>query len=136
MRVGRSGKPYPVREAGGRHVRGKGYQGDLAKHNAAVALGWTLLYLTSAQLEEDPNEFMDLLREILDARSGKFLKVTPTTVTERSAMLAWLLAVGVPVTSKMVAEQLDLSRGYARKLLKKMEVCLPIKREGFTWRRV
>ncbi len=39
---------------GGRHTRGKGYEQDIEKYNAAVVLGWRLLRFTAGQLERDP----------------------------------------------------------------------------------
>lgn len=35
----------------GRHTRGKGYQGDLEKYNAATVLGWAMLRFTTEQFE-------------------------------------------------------------------------------------
>ncbi len=34
----------------GRHVRGKGYLGDMTKYNRASALGWTMLRFTPDQV--------------------------------------------------------------------------------------
>ena len=36
----------------GRHTRGKGYLGDLAKYNAAALAGWKVLRYTPEQLED------------------------------------------------------------------------------------
>lgn len=36
--------------SGGRHVRGKGYEGDIEKYNAAQALGWLVLRVTPQML--------------------------------------------------------------------------------------
>ncbi len=40
--------------SGGRHTRGRGYEQDIEKHNAAVAAGWRVLYFTSSHLHSDP----------------------------------------------------------------------------------
>lgn len=36
----------------GRHVRGKGYEGDLEKYNTAVLLGWRVLRFTGRMIED------------------------------------------------------------------------------------
>jgi very-short-patch-repair endonuclease len=36
--------------SGGRHTRGKGYQGDMEKYNAAQMLGWKVLRYTPDQV--------------------------------------------------------------------------------------
>src|SRR6185437_3884193 len=38
--------------ARGRHTRGKGYEGDCEKGNAAVALGWRVLHYTTDMVED------------------------------------------------------------------------------------
>ena len=37
---------------GGRHVRGKGYERDCDKYNAAALAGWTVLRATTAMLRD------------------------------------------------------------------------------------
>jgi very-short-patch-repair endonuclease len=37
---------------GGRHVRGKGYEADCEKYNAAALLGWTVLRVTTAMMRD------------------------------------------------------------------------------------
>jgi very-short-patch-repair endonuclease len=37
---------------GGRHVRGKGYEADCEKYNAAALAGWTVLRVTTAMLND------------------------------------------------------------------------------------
>ena len=49
--------------AGGRHVRGKGYEGDCEKYNAAALLGWTVLRVTTAMLND--GRALALLEEAL-----------------------------------------------------------------------
>jgi len=56
--------------SGGRHIRGKGFEGDCEKYNAAAALGWTALRATAKMLDRDALGFLDLLIETLD-KSGK-----------------------------------------------------------------
>lgn len=36
--------------SGGRHTRGKGFLGDMAKYNAALLLGWRVLRVTPQQM--------------------------------------------------------------------------------------
>ena len=38
--------------SGGRHVRGKGYENDCKKYNAAVELGWRLFRYTTKMVED------------------------------------------------------------------------------------
>jgi hypothetical protein len=47
--------------SGGRHTRGSGFVGDMAKYNAATMLGWRLLRYAPAQL----GQAIDDLRIIL-----------------------------------------------------------------------
>jgi very-short-patch-repair endonuclease len=37
---------------GGRHVRGKGYEADCEKYNAAALAGWTVLRVTTAMIRD------------------------------------------------------------------------------------
>jgi very-short-patch-repair endonuclease len=37
---------------GGRHVRGKGYENDCEKYNAAAIRGWTVLRVTTAMVRD------------------------------------------------------------------------------------
>jgi hypothetical protein len=37
---------------GGRHVRGRGYEADCEKYNAAALAGWTVLRVTTAMLQD------------------------------------------------------------------------------------
>jgi hypothetical protein len=134
-KVGADGKPYPVREAGGRHVRGTGYESDMEKHNAAIALGWTLLYLTPTQIENEPNEFLDMLHEMLEVRHPQLPSVLPTTPQERSAVAAWMLASGSVVSTKDLSERLDLSRRGVRRMINSLAEILPIRRENGLWQR-
>ena len=39
----------------GRHTRGKGYENDCEKYNAATCAGWRVLRFTSGMLEADPD---------------------------------------------------------------------------------
>jgi very-short-patch-repair endonuclease len=38
--------------ARGRHVRGRGYEGDCEKYNAAVLQGWSVLRVTTSMLRD------------------------------------------------------------------------------------
>lgn len=51
----------------GRHTRGKGYEGDLAKYNAATLQGWRVLRYTAGMLKSDPQGVID---EIVQALGG------------------------------------------------------------------
>lgn len=53
---------------GGRHVRGKGYEDDCEKLNAAAAQGWLVLRVTPGMLERDPAQIIDWLRRCLRSR--------------------------------------------------------------------
>ena len=39
---------------GGRHVRGRGFEADAEKYNAAASMGWAVFRLTSGMLRRDP----------------------------------------------------------------------------------
>lgn len=54
--------------SGGRHVRGKGYQSDCEKHNAAMLLGWRLLYFTSDDLDRRPAAVVAQVKALLCAK--------------------------------------------------------------------
>ena len=49
----------------GAHVRGIGYDKDVEKHNAAILLGWRVLWVTTSMLENDPASFIEQLAELL-----------------------------------------------------------------------
>jgi len=38
--------------AGGRHVRGKGFESDCEKYNEAALLGWTVLRFTASMVDD------------------------------------------------------------------------------------
>ena len=48
----------------GRHTRGKGYERDMEKYNAAQALGWTVLRFSPQMVES--GEALETLREVLE----------------------------------------------------------------------
>jgi hypothetical protein len=50
---------------GGRHVRGRGYEGDCEKYNAAALAGWTVLRETTAMIRD--GRALDWLRRALTA---------------------------------------------------------------------
>lgn len=52
----------------GAHVRGRGYDNDCRKHNAAVLLGWKVLWVTTSMLENDPAGIMEQLGELLEVK--------------------------------------------------------------------
>lgn len=47
-----SGKWYAVREAGGRHTRGQGFENDVEKYNEVLLAGWRLLRATPAMIKD------------------------------------------------------------------------------------
>ncbi len=49
----------------GRHVRGKGFEGDCDKMNAATLLGWRVLRLTASKLRQDPVGCIEMVQELL-----------------------------------------------------------------------
>lgn len=52
----------------GRHTRARGYTGDCQKYNAAAALGWTVIRVTSPMLARDPHSVCKTIRQILKGR--------------------------------------------------------------------
>lgn len=50
----------------GRHVRPKGYLGDMEKYNKAAELGWLLIRVEPKKLMS--NEFLDKIKGVLDGR--------------------------------------------------------------------
>lgn len=48
--------------SGGRHVRGKGYMGDLIKYNTAAILGWKVLRYATPQIN---NNAIDQIKELI-----------------------------------------------------------------------
>lgn len=53
--------------SGGRHVRGKGYEADLEKYNAAALLDWLVLRFTPAQVRS--GVALSLIQEAIKLRS-------------------------------------------------------------------
>jgi very-short-patch-repair endonuclease len=50
----------------GRHTRGKGYEGDLEKLNAAVLLGWRVLQYSTGMMRNDPAGMLEQIQEALE----------------------------------------------------------------------
>lgn len=57
-RTTKGGRTYRVREAGGRHVRGKGFEDDAEKYNALAAMGYMRFTVTKTMLETDPEKII------------------------------------------------------------------------------
>lgn len=53
--------------SGGAHARPQGVQRDLEKHNAAVLLGWQVLYFSTADLTTDPERCIEQVKSLLEA---------------------------------------------------------------------
>ena len=53
----------------GQHVRGKGYERDMEKHNLATLAGWTVLYFTGNQIKKDPGGVVAQVRRALGEES-------------------------------------------------------------------
>ena len=51
--------------AKGRHVRGKGYELDCAKRNAATVMGFRVLNFTGGMLRRDPAKCMGQVKRLL-----------------------------------------------------------------------
>ena len=51
----------------GRHTRGKGFEADCEKMNAAALLGWRVLRFTPQMLERDPFAQLEPLRQEIEA---------------------------------------------------------------------
>ena len=57
----------------GRHVRGKGFKGDVEKRNAAVMAGWRVLHFTSEHVVESDfaiREIEDFIEKIIEEIEG------------------------------------------------------------------
>ena len=50
-KMSKAGKSVPVREAGGRHVRGDGFEKDCEKYSQAALLGWRVLPVTPKMIQ-------------------------------------------------------------------------------------
>jgi very-short-patch-repair endonuclease len=53
--------------SGGAHARPRGIQRDLEKHNAAMLLGWKVLYFSTDDLNTDPERCISQVRSLLEA---------------------------------------------------------------------
>ena len=50
----------------GRHSRGAGQEADYEKHNAAVLLGWRILYVTGGMIQQNPASLVNSLKSLLE----------------------------------------------------------------------
>jgi len=55
----------------GRHVRGRGFEADCQKYNAAAVLGWKVLRVTGGMLDRDALGFLELLIDALGENDAK-----------------------------------------------------------------
>jgi len=53
----------------GRHVRGKGFIGDLSKYNEAAMMGWCVLRVTTAQFKS--GEAANLVMLAIETKGGR-----------------------------------------------------------------
>jgi len=65
----KAGKWVPVREAGGRHVRGDGFEKDCEKYSQAALLGWRVLPVTPKMIKA--GVVVEWVREEMDGRIQK-----------------------------------------------------------------
>ena len=49
----------------GRHTRGKGFEADCEKYNAATARGWKVFRCTAGMLRDDPAGFVEMVKGAL-----------------------------------------------------------------------
>lgn len=68
LKYTKGGKPSYVREAGGRHTRGAGFESDVEKYNEAARLGWVVLRFTADMIKKRSGECLDLLRDVRRGR--------------------------------------------------------------------
>lgn len=54
--------------SGGRHTRGKGFEGDCEKYNLATLAGWRVLRYTSNMLKNDPSLAIAQILDLLDKK--------------------------------------------------------------------
>jgi len=54
--------------AGGRHVRGTGFDKDREKVNAATAMGWAVFEVTTTMLRKDPAAFVSQVSATIAGR--------------------------------------------------------------------
>lgn len=52
------------------HSSREAFEADRRRHNALVAAGWTVLHVTWRMLTDDPEGFVELLRQVMAAPSG------------------------------------------------------------------
>lgn len=57
--------------SGGRHVRGKGFEGDCEKYNLAEELGWKLFRFTGRQLRSNPRRCIEQVRAALEGSKAE-----------------------------------------------------------------
>lgn len=51
---------------GGRHTRGKGFEGDCTKYNTATCMGWRILRFTALTLREQPIQVIEQVKSLLE----------------------------------------------------------------------
>jgi len=62
--------------AHGRHTRGKGYEADCEKYNAAAVLGWTVLRYTPDMLQKNPLLAIEQCKKIIQKKTQWTLRKT------------------------------------------------------------
>jgi len=57
--------------SGGRHTRGKGFEGDCEKYNLAAEQGWLVLRYTTNMLKSNPHKVMEQIQKNINRRGVK-----------------------------------------------------------------
>jgi hypothetical protein len=65
----------------GRHTRGKGFEADATKYNAAASEGWVVFRLTAGMLDADPLGHLEPIVATIKRRDGRW-KVTLTMIED------------------------------------------------------
>lgn len=59
--------------SGGRHIRPKGFESDLAKMNLATELGWRVFRFSGNQLRSNPFRCLEQVQGAIDGKPGESL---------------------------------------------------------------
>lgn len=70
LKFTKAGASYKIREAGGRHVRGDGFEADVEKYNTLTQAGYRLLRATKRMLENDPAGLIESIITLLEGEQA------------------------------------------------------------------